>query len=118
MTRLTLAGAIFLTVVALFPDFLYFSFQIPYTVAMFFGGTGTLIAVGVILETMKQMETHLLEKQYDGFLQKGKARGHVPAKRFSELLASLRQVKALWISLGVLLAAGSVAWLIHRCVGR
>ncbi|MDR2420267.1 MAG: preprotein translocase subunit SecY [Puniceicoccales bacterium] len=116
MTRLTLAGAIFLTVIALFPDFLYFSFHIPYTVAMFFGGTGTLITVGVILETMKQMETHLLEKQYDGFLQKGKARGKASSKRFSEMISSLLQVKSLWIFLGILALVGSLAWWVHHVV--
>jgi preprotein translocase subunit SecY len=118
MTRLTLAGAIFLTIIALFPDFLYFSFKIPYAVAMFFGGTGTLIAVGVILETMKQMETHLLEKQYDGFLQKGKTKGKASSKRFSEVLSSLLQMKPLWIFLGILVFAGSLAWWMHRIVSR
>ncbi|MDR1437944.1 MAG: preprotein translocase subunit SecY [Puniceicoccales bacterium] len=69
MTRLTFAGAIFLTAIAVFPDFLYFSIHIPYGVALLFGGTGTLITVGVLLEMMKQVETYLLQRNYDGLLK-------------------------------------------------
>jgi preprotein translocase subunit SecY len=43
--------------------------------AQFFGGTGLLIIVGVVLDTMRQVETHLLQRHYDGFLRKGKLRG-------------------------------------------
>ncbi|MDR2776643.1 MAG: preprotein translocase subunit SecY [Puniceicoccales bacterium] len=74
MTRLTFAGAVFLTAVALLPDLLFFSFGISYSIALFFGGTGTLISVGVVLDTMKQIEGHLLQKNYDGFLKKIKVR--------------------------------------------
>jgi preprotein translocase subunit SecY len=74
MTRLTLAGALFLTLIALLPDFVCFACGIPYSIALFFGGTGTLIAVGVILDTMKQVEGHLLQKNYDGFMKKSKMR--------------------------------------------
>jgi preprotein translocase subunit SecY len=49
--------------------------NIPYPVAQFFGGTSMLIMVGVLLDTMRQMETHLLMRHYDGFLKKGKLRG-------------------------------------------
>jgi len=48
---------------------------IPYAVATFFGGTSMLIVVGVLLDTMRQMETHLLMRHYDGFLKKGRLRG-------------------------------------------
>ncbi|MDR3274050.1 MAG: preprotein translocase subunit SecY [Puniceicoccales bacterium] len=74
MTRLTLAGALFLTLIALLPDFVCFVCGIPYSIALFFGGTGTLIAVGVILDTMKQVEGYLLQKNYDGFMKKGRIR--------------------------------------------
>jgi preprotein translocase subunit SecY len=74
MTRFTLAGALFLTLIALLPDFVCFVCGIPYSIALFFGGTGTLIAVGVILDTMKQVEGYLLQKNYDGFMKKGKLR--------------------------------------------
>lgn len=75
MTRLTLAGAIFLTVVAILPEFVNFKLQIPSLTAQFFGGTSLLIAVGVVLDTMRQVETHLLQRHYDGFLKKGRIRG-------------------------------------------
>jgi preprotein translocase subunit SecY len=75
MSRITLAGAIFLTVIAVIPMLLYNKMQIPYAVSQFFGGTGMLILVGVLLDTMRQMETHLLMRHYDGFLKKGRLRG-------------------------------------------
>jgi preprotein translocase subunit SecY len=75
MSRITLAGAIFLTVIAVIPILLYRALNIPYAVATFFGGTSMLIMVGVLLDTMRQMETHLLMRHYDGFLKKGKLRG-------------------------------------------
>jgi preprotein translocase subunit SecY len=75
MSRITLAGAVFLTVIAIIPVLLYRELQIPYSVATFFGGTSMLILVGVMLDTMRQMETHLLMRHYDGFLKKGRLRG-------------------------------------------
>ncbi len=75
MSRITLAGAIFLTVIAVIPILLYRSMGIPYPVATFFGGTSMLILVGVLLDTMRQMETHLLMRHYDGFLRKGRLKG-------------------------------------------
>ncbi|MCL5098496.1 MAG: preprotein translocase subunit SecY, partial [Candidatus Omnitrophica bacterium] len=48
---------------------------IPYYVASFFGGTSILILVGVLLDTMRQVEAHLLMRHYDGFLRKGRLRG-------------------------------------------
>ncbi|MEN7972227.1 MAG: preprotein translocase subunit SecY [Verrucomicrobiota bacterium] len=74
MTRLTLAGAIFLTVIALLPNVISAQLNIPYAVSSFFGGTSILIIVGVMLDTMRQIESHLLMRHYDGFLQKGKMR--------------------------------------------
>jgi preprotein translocase subunit SecY len=49
-------------------------FHIPFIVAQFFGGTSLLIMVGVMLDTMRQVESHLLMRHYDGFLKKGKLR--------------------------------------------
>jgi adenylate kinase len=49
--------------------------NVPYITAQFFGGTSLLIIVGVILDTMRQVETHLIQRHYDGFLRKGKIRG-------------------------------------------
>jgi preprotein translocase subunit SecY len=75
MSRITLAGAVFLTVIALIPIWLNREMKIPFPVATFFGGTSMLILVGVLLDTMRQMETHLLMRHYDGFLKKGRLRG-------------------------------------------
>ena len=74
MTRLTLAGAVFLTAIATMPNLMTAQFNVPWIVASFFGGTSLLIIVGVMLDTMRQIESHLLMRQYDGFLKKGKLR--------------------------------------------
>ncbi len=75
MTRITLAGSVFLTVIAVIPYILWRSFQIPFLTASFFGGTSLLIIVGVMLDTMRQVESHLIMRHYDGFLRKGRLRG-------------------------------------------
>lgn len=77
MSRITLAGAIFLTVIAVIPIILSNAMNppIPYAVSTFFGGTSILITVGVMLDTMRQVESHLLMRHYDGFLKKGRLRG-------------------------------------------
>jgi preprotein translocase subunit SecY len=75
MTRITLSGAVFLTVIAVIPTVLARQFSVPWLVASFFGGTSLLIVVGVMLDTMRQVESHLLMRHYDGFLQRGKLRG-------------------------------------------
>ena len=74
MTRITLAGAVFLTGIAVLPMILSSSFRIPPMVAQFFGGTSLLIIVGVMLDTMRQIESHLVTRHYDGFLRKGHLR--------------------------------------------
>ncbi len=75
MSRITLAGAIFLTLIAVLPQLLGHAFNISPNVTRFFGGTSILITVGVLLDTMRQMETHLLMRHYDGFLKKGRIKG-------------------------------------------
>jgi len=75
MSRITLAGALFLTVIAVVPDLLGQIFGVDARVTRFFGGTSILISVGVLLDTMRQMESHLLMRHYDGFLKKGRLRG-------------------------------------------
>jgi preprotein translocase subunit SecY len=75
MSRLTLAGAMFLVVIAVIPTVMAVQFKIPFQVAQFFGGTSLLIMVGVMLDTMRQMESHLAQHHYDGFLKTGKVRG-------------------------------------------
>src|SRR3989344_3545129 len=71
MTRITLAGSLFVCVIAIMPDAIMASFKVPYLVASFFGGTCVLIIVGVMLDTMKQVESHLLTRHYDGFMRSG-----------------------------------------------
>jgi preprotein translocase subunit SecY len=75
MSRITLAGAVFLMIIAIIPIWLTKEMQVPFPVATFFGGTSLLILVGVMLDTMRQMESHLLMRHYDGFLKKGRIRG-------------------------------------------
>lgn len=75
MTRITLAGAMFIMCIAVMPDAIMASFRVPYLVASFFGGTGVLIIVGVMLDTMKQIESHLVMRHYDGFMKSGKIKG-------------------------------------------
>lgn len=66
MARITLAGAVFLAMVAILPNFVLIATQIP---NVYFGGTALLIVVGVALETMKQVEAHLLMRSYQGFIK-------------------------------------------------
>jgi preprotein translocase subunit SecY len=75
MSRITLAGAIFLTAIAVIPIIMSSWMKIPQNVSQFFGGTSLLIMVGVMLDTMRQMEAQLLTRQYPGFLKKGKIKG-------------------------------------------
>jgi len=75
LTRVTLPGACFLGFIALMPYFLQQFMGLDYAYSSFFGGTSLLIIVGVGLDTLNQIETHLLSRHYDGFLSKGKVRG-------------------------------------------
>ncbi len=75
MTRVTFAGAVFLLGLSIFPMLLTKWLSIPYDVASFFGGTSLLIIVGVAIDTLSQMESHLVMKNYDGFLTRGRLRG-------------------------------------------
>jgi preprotein translocase subunit SecY len=70
VSRITLPGALFLTVIALLPQLIAKWINVPFS----FGGTSLLIVVGVALDTMAQMQQHLLLRQYDGFMKKGKVR--------------------------------------------
>ena len=75
LTRVTLPGSIALAFVAIFPYILMKGMGINYDLASFFGGTSLLIIVGVALDTLQQIESHLMMRHYDGFLTKGKIRG-------------------------------------------
>jgi preprotein translocase subunit SecY len=71
LTRITLPGAIFFAMIAVLPWVLIGRFNVNF----FFGGTGLLIVVGVALDTLQQIESHLLMRHYDGFMKKGRIRG-------------------------------------------
>ena len=114
MTRLTLAGGIFLTIIAVMPDIFMVQFNVPFRIAIFFGGTGMLITVGVVLQTMQQIETFLLQRHYDGFLKKGRIRGRSPSRVPSTVdAAELKNVAILWTVLGFLLIIGMAAFFVR-----
>jgi preprotein translocase subunit SecY len=71
LSRITFPGGIFLAFIAVLPDLLIRRANVPF----YFGGTGLLIVVGVALDTLQQIESHLLMRHYDGFLKKGRLRG-------------------------------------------
>jgi len=71
LTRITLPGAIFFAMIAILPWVLISQAQVNF----FFGGTGLLIVVGVALDTLQQIESHLVMRHYDGFMKKGRIRG-------------------------------------------
>lgn len=75
MSRITLAGAVFLSIIAILPTLVGRLMGVDANISQFFGGTSLLILVGVILDTTKQIESHLLMKRYEGFMTKGRLRG-------------------------------------------
>jgi len=75
LTKITLPGSIFLAAIAVFPYFINNIFKVDYGFATIYGGTGLLIVVGVALDTLQQIESHLLMRHYDGFMKAGRIRG-------------------------------------------
>jgi preprotein translocase subunit SecY len=71
LSRITLGGAIYLVAVCLLPSLLIQQFNVPF----FFGGTALLIVVGVGMDTVAQMETHMISRSYEGFMRRGRMRG-------------------------------------------
>jgi preprotein translocase subunit SecY len=71
LSRLTFVGALYLGVVCIIPEILISRFHVPF----YFGGTSLLICVGVALDTVSQIESHLVTRSYEGFLKKGRIRG-------------------------------------------
>jgi preprotein translocase subunit SecY len=112
MTRLTFAGAIFLTIIFIMPGFIRQALDLPALVTQFFGGTSLLILVGVLLDVMRQVETHLLQRHYDGFLRKGKMKG-----RYDRLQqqtgrgAASSAIIYLWVFIAILVVVGLAAWI-------
>jgi len=74
LTKITLPGSVFLAIVAILPAFVS-TLGVSGQMATFFGGTSLLIIVGVALDTLQQIESHLLMRHYDGFMKSGKLRG-------------------------------------------
>ena len=70
LTRITLGGALYVSAVCVLPSILITKFNVPF----YFGGTALLIVVGVSIDTVAQMESHMLTRHYEGFLKKGGAR--------------------------------------------
>ena len=77
MTRLTLSGAIYITLVCLLPEFLILAWNVPFT----FGGTSLLIIVVVVMDFMAQVQAHMMSFQYESLLKKANLRGAKPALR-------------------------------------
>jgi preprotein translocase subunit SecY len=71
LTRLTFVGAIYLSFVVILPDYMIRYLNVPF----YFGGTGLLIVVGVAMDTMQQIESHLVMRHYESFLKRGRLRG-------------------------------------------
>ena len=72
LTKLTLAGAVYITFVCLLPEFLILKFNVPF----YFGGTSLLIIVVVVMDFMSQVQAHLMSHQYDGLMKKANLKGH------------------------------------------
>ncbi|MDE0825993.1 MAG: preprotein translocase subunit SecY [Akkermansiaceae bacterium] len=112
MTRLTFAGALFLTGVYAIPSLLSMTTNLSFVVTSFFGGTSLLILVGVLLDILRQTETHLLQRHYDGFLRKGKIKGRYErGQGGSGKTASSSMLVYLWTFAAVLILIGVMAWL-------
>jgi preprotein translocase subunit SecY len=76
LTKITLPGSIFLAIIAVLPTFMM-KMNVNPSFAQFFGGTSLLIIVGVALDTLQQIESHLLMRHYDGFMKSGKIKGRI-----------------------------------------
>jgi preprotein translocase subunit SecY len=74
MSRITLPGALFLALIAILPAFAMI-FGVSQSFAQFYGGTSLLIMVGVVLDTLQQIESHLLSRHYDGLMKGGRIKG-------------------------------------------
>lgn len=110
MQRLTFAGSLFLALLFFLPPVLSTAGGVNNIVAQFFGGTSLLILVGVLLDAMKQIETTLLQHNYDGFLKKGKIRGRYNHVQGTGAAADQGLVKTLWaVLIAVVLIGFAIA---------
>ena len=113
MTRLTFAGALFLASLFFLPALIGKLVGLPpgSLVLHFFGGTSLLIMVGVVLDVMKQVETHLRQKHYDGFLRKGKLKGRYDRLGNQSNAAPRNAIVYLWVIIAILIVLGITAYI-------
>ncbi|MFM7181559.1 MAG: preprotein translocase subunit SecY [Verrucomicrobiales bacterium] len=113
MSRLTFAGSIFLTIIAVLPTLISLKAEVPPVAAQFFGGTSILILVGVLLDIMRQMETHLLQRHYDGFLRRGKIRGRFDKTKGLGTGNAASSKTTMWLAIlaAILVLLGAAAML-------
>ena len=71
LTRITFVGSIYLAIVCVIPEYLIYNLNLPF----YFGGTSLLIVIGVGLDTAQQIETHMITRNYEGFMKKGRIKG-------------------------------------------
>jgi preprotein translocase subunit SecY len=119
MTRLTFAGAIFLVALFVLPAVIGKLVGLPpgSLVLHFFGGTSLLIMVGVVLDVMRQVETHLLQKHYDGFLRKGKLKGRYDRLGNQSNAAPRNAIVYLWVVIAIIVVLGITAFIYNRAHG-
>ena len=115
MSKLTFAGSIFLTMIFFLPYIVQTSMNLDHVVGQFFGGTSLLILVGVLLDMMRQVETTLLQRNYDGFLRKGKKLGsRYDRRQGTGSAANSTSVVVLWAIIAVLILLGIIAYTVGK----
>lgn len=119
MTRLTFAGAIFLAALFVLPTLTgkLVGLQANTLILQFFGGTSLLIMVGVVLDVMRQVETHLIQKHYDGFLRKGKLKGRYDRLSNTGNAASRNTIVYLCVVVAVIAIIAAAAYLYNSTKG-
>jgi preprotein translocase subunit SecY len=115
MSRLTFAGAIFLTMIYVLPGIVSKAMNVSPKAAQFFGGTSLLILVGVVLDVMKQLETQLLQSHYDGFLRKGKIRGRNDRiQGGAGQTVDSKTLVIMWVAIAAIFLSGAVYFALHQ----
>ncbi len=108
MSRLTFAGSLFLTLIYFLPNLLTVFGGLDPLVTQFFGGTSLLILVGVLLDMMRQVEATLLQRNYDGFMKKGRIRGKYAHLQGTGQAAESKGLVYIWIVIAVVVLAGAI----------
>lgn len=108
MSRLTFAGSLFLTLIYFLPCLLHVWGGLDMLVTQFFGGTSLLILVGVLLDMMRQIEATLLQKNYDGFMKKGRLRGKYSHLQGTGPAAAGKGIVILWVIIALFVLVGAI----------